>query len=198
MSLGTPTLKRAAAEALKSYPNSVGKAYEFSLQMINEYQESWLIPFLHSSSWHTTPSIEEGFSFGLICNMIEKGFIYLCFIEMPDWAQPNECLAENTEVLSTSNIFSVHLQNSPQGSDGYIQLTDDLTFYKLFLTDDLIPANPSRIVVKKGTPFPIEIGTNSVLKTWEYFANYITLATFPYNCPLITETPMLALFYINK
>ena len=110
----------------------------------------------------------------------------------------NECLAENTEVLSTSNIFSVHLQNSPQGSDGYIQLTDDLTFYKLFLTDDLIPANPSRIVVKKGTPFPIEIGTNSVLKTWEYFANYITLATFPYNCPLITETPMLALFYINK
>ena len=89
MSLGAPTLKRAAAEALKSYPNSVGKAYEFSLQMINEYQESWLIPFLHSSSWHTTPSIEEGFSFGLICNMIEKGFIYLCFIEMPDWAQPN-------------------------------------------------------------------------------------------------------------
>ena len=88
-SLGAPTLKRAAAEPFKSYSNPVGKAYAFSLQMINEYQESWLIPFLHSSSWHTTPSIEEGFSFGLICNMIEKGFIYLCFIEMPDWAQPN-------------------------------------------------------------------------------------------------------------
>lgn len=188
----------AATEAIKNRPELAEVGYKHSRQIIDSYNKDWLIPFLHSSSWHTTPTIEEGLSFSLICDMIANGVIYLCFIDMPDWAQPNECLSENTELLSTSDVISVHLQNSPQGSDGYVQLKEELTLFKLYLSESETPSLIPSITLPIGTIFPIEIGTNSVHKTWLYFrCDSMTLATFPFNVPKIHKTPKLAMFYVD-
>jgi len=200
MGISKALAKKAASDFIKENPHIVPDCYRFSELIKDNYNNDWILPFLHSETWHTKIGLEEGSALRHICGMIEQGDVWLRFINMPKWAQPNSEMDENAKILSTSTSLDVRLQNSPQDSDGYVTLTEETTFHRLFIDSEATPEEEEipYIQVQAGTTFPIEIGTNSVLKTWGYFFFDGKFAALPYNAPLISKEPKLALFYITN
>jgi hypothetical protein len=197
MSISKGVAKRKIEASIKECPELVPDFYWFSEYLKDDWAKSWLLPFLHSETWHSRVGLEEGWALREIVYKIWNGEVWLCFIDMPDWDQPNLEMHENASILSSHKDIGVYLQNSPQGSDGDIKLKSNTIFKKVYVGDDVTPAKLPEIVVPAGTIFPIEIGTNSILKTWGYFHLSKTFAAFPYTVPLIKKSPKLSLFYIH-
>ena len=130
----------------------------------------YLFPFFHQGfekfDDKELDSVGRGVAWYLIKSKIIQRKCYMIYIETPGMAMPNKYIHE----LEKWDIEGVkfHVNNSPQGSDGYLELTENLMLKELCVFENDMPKKLKEKQLKKGLLIPLEIGTNDICKMYQY------------------------------
>ena len=140
----------------------------------------------------------HGIAINQIMHCLHKGNFYAVLYECPKWAMSNK---EITEMESWDyEDFIIKIDNSTQGSDGHVEVLKAISCRQFTWSDNDDSSTAPYIEIPAGSILPLEVGTNDVLKTWQYLctdnhsAGLVRLC-YDTNTPLQTPKPVICILY---
>jgi hypothetical protein len=192
--IGTPSLHRCAKETINLLSEEqficVSKAHRELIKLSNT--EDWFLPYLCQYDFRNGPNIEEAYYYLLIKKMIVDGHLYFAFINCDNWAYSDSNRDSNYKNISDTGILVSKNEEGYQDGDFEIDRTIELT--KMYLTDEETP-DDAPVISFNSLSGVIEIGTQTIAKTYNYLFEGIPLLRVIYDPQISWFKPKIGILY---
>lgn len=199
--IGLETIKCGLSAKFEIIKKQYASAIYYAFADLLQWSQSndFLFPYFHQNDFRGSELKLEhhGLSWYFLKSYIATSDCYMIYIKVPEMAMSNKYIKELEKWEVDGIEFNVN--NSPQGSDGYIKLTKPLELKKLYLNDDQIDNNLKTIILKENTIIPLEVGTNDLCKMYSVLLIEPNLTPAVCRLPYrFNENNLMAVFYCPR
>ena len=194
--IGTPSLHNYAKQAIDDLTEDqfviISKAHRELIKLSNT--EDWFLPYLCQYDFRNGPNIQEAYYYLLIKNMIVNGHLYFGLIHCENWAYSNSSRDLNYKNISDTGIIVT--ENETGYQDGDFEIDRPMNLKRMYLTDEQTPKN-APIISFDYLSGVIEIGTQSIAKTYNYLIDGRPLLRVIYDPEISWLTPSIGILFYN-
>jgi len=176
-----PFGNKAIRDQLNFVFDSLDREYQYkiydTINVLKKHKGDCLLhPNIHQTDSRKNISIEDALAYNMLCSDVEKGYIYMTYVEIPRYAMADNEIHQIEKWDIDGFKFKIH---NKAIRDGVIKLTKDINLIQL--TNNNTFEGLPEITISKDQPIPLEVGTNSVLKMNAYLGGTARIvARIPY------------------
>ncbi len=157
-----------------------------------KHNQDWLLQLLCQYDSRAGMSLGDFMWYPHLLRMINEGSLYLKLMPIDNWAFADELFKDNCSNISDN--YNIEVIKTDTTADANFSVSGELTFYKVYLNEELTPETPDEITVSNLCGY-VEFGSTSLCKSIFTIMAHKTILRVPYKMSSFNINPVMAIFY---